>query len=83
MERRDLPPGGAIRQAATAGRRRCRALVMGKARGQWRRGRGDTKLQHFATICGGRSPQSVTGLTIHDIVISPRFPKLYFFSKAF
>jgi hypothetical protein len=43
----------------------------------------DTKLQHLAAIRGGRSAMPVTGLTIHDIVISPRFPKLYFFSKAF
>jgi hypothetical protein len=44
---------------------------------------GGTKLQHMTAIrrSGGATP--VTGLTIHDIVISPRFPKLYFFSNAF
>jgi hypothetical protein len=56
---------------------------MGKMGGQRWRGTVDAKLQHLATIRGGRSPPSVTGLTIHDIVISPRFPKPYFFSNAF
>jgi hypothetical protein len=42
-----------------------------------------THLQHLATIRSGRPPQSVTGLTIHDIVISPRFPSPIFCSKAF
>jgi len=79
----DLPPGRAIRQAAADNRRRCRDLVMGKEGGQRWRGTGDVKLQHLATIRRGRSPRSVTGLTIHDIVISPRFPKPYFFSNAF
>jgi hypothetical protein len=71
----DLPPGRVIPQAAADGRRRCRDLVMGKGGmergGQRWRGMGDAKLQHRATIRGGRSPPSVTGLTIHDIVISP------------
>jgi len=44
---------------------------------------GGTKLQQLATIRGGRSPRSVTGLTIHDNVISPRFPSPIFCSKAF
>jgi hypothetical protein len=44
---------------------------------------GGTKLQHLATIRGGRCPPSVTGLTIHDNVISPRFPSPIFCSKAF
>jgi len=48
--------------------------------GQRWRGMGDTKRQHLAAIRGGRSAMPVTGLTIHDIVISPRFPKPYFFS---
>jgi hypothetical protein len=56
---------------------------MGKVRGQRWRGMGDAKLQHLATIRDGRSPQSVTGLTIHDNVISPRFPSPIFCSKAF
>jgi len=43
----------------------------------------DTKLQHLAAIAGGRSAMAVTGLTIHDIVISPRFPTPNFFSNAF
>jgi len=43
----------------------------------------DTKLQHLAAIRSGCGRIAVTGLTIHDIVISPRFPKPYFFSKAF
>jgi len=42
-----------------------------------------TKLQHFIIIRGERIFRAVTGLTIHDIVISPRFPKPYFFSNAF
>jgi hypothetical protein len=42
-----------------------------------------TKLQHLAAIGRGRSVTAVTGLTIHDNVISPRFPKPYFFSNAF
>jgi len=71
----DLPPGRAIRQAAADGRRRCRDLVMGRLLmsmvGQRWRGLGGTQLQHLATIRGGRSPPSVTALTIHDIVISP------------
>jgi len=71
MEWCDLPPGRVIRQAAADGRRRCRDLVMGKGVGQRWRGMGDAKLQHLATIRGGRSAASVTGLTIHDIVISP------------
>jgi hypothetical protein len=83
MEWRDLPPRRAIRQAAADGRRGCRDLVMGKEGRRRRRGMGDTKLQHRATISGGRSPASVTGLTIHDNVISPRFPSPIFCSKAF
>jgi hypothetical protein len=83
MEWCDLPPGRAIPQAAADGRRRCRDLVMGKEDGQRWRGMDDAKLQHLATIRGGRSPQSVTGLTIHDIVISPRFPSPIFCSTAF
>jgi hypothetical protein len=83
MEWNDLPPGRAIRQAAADGRRRCRDLVMGKRGEQRWRGMGDAKLQHPATIRGGRSPPSVTGLTIHDIVMSSRFPSPIFFSKAF
>jgi hypothetical protein len=79
----DLPPGRAIRQAAADGRRRCRDLVMGKMAGQRWRGMGDAKRQQLAAIRGGRSAMPVTGLTIHDIVISPRFPKPYFFSNAF
>jgi hypothetical protein len=71
MEWRDLPPGRVIRQATADNRRRCRDLVMGKMGGQRWRGMGSTKLQHLAAIRGGRSPPSVTGLTIHDIVISP------------
>jgi hypothetical protein len=71
MEWRDLPPGRVIPQAAADGRRRCRDLVMGKEGGQRWRGTVDAKLQHLATIRGERSPPSVTGLTIHDIVISP------------
>ena len=59
-------------------RRRCRDLVMGKRRGQRARS-GGTKLQHLAAIRGGRSAMPVTGLTIHDIVISPRFPTADFF----
>ena len=82
----DLPPGRVIPQAAAEGRRRCRDLVMGK--GGWSgvgrvRGLSGAKLQHLATIRGGRSPRSVTGLTIHDNVISPRFPSPIFCSKAF
>jgi hypothetical protein len=46
------------------------------------RGHG-AKLQHLAAIRRSRAAMPVTGLTIHDIVISPRFPKLYFFSNAF
>jgi hypothetical protein len=42
-----------------------------------------TELQHLAAIGSGRSVTAVTALTIHDIVISPRFPKPYFFSNAF
>jgi hypothetical protein len=34
-------------------------------------------------ICGGRPAMAVTALTIHDIVISPRFPPPLFCSKAF
>jgi hypothetical protein len=83
MEWRDLPPGHAIRQAAAVGGGRCHAFVMGKRRGQRWYDRGGTKLQHFAANQGGRGAMPVTGLTIHDIVISPRFPKPYFFSKAF
>jgi len=83
MECVDLPPGRAIPQAAANGRRRCRDLVMGRRGGQRWRGMGDTKRQHLAVIRGGRSAMPVTGLTIHDIVISPRFPKPYFFSNAF
>jgi hypothetical protein len=79
----DLPPGRAIRQAAAEGRRRCRDLVMGTMGGQRWRGMGGTKRQHLAAIRGGRSAMPVTRLTIHDIVISPRFPKPYFFSNAF
>jgi hypothetical protein len=71
MECRDLPPGHAIPQAAVFGGERRRALVMGKARGRRWRGMGGTKLQHFATIGGGWTASPVTGLTIHDIVISP------------
>jgi hypothetical protein len=65
MERRDLPPGRPIPQASALSRRGCRDLVMD--------GRAvcGTKLQHLATIRGGRASPSVTGLTIHDIVISP------------
>ncbi|MEH2619023.1 hypothetical protein [Bradyrhizobium sp. AZCC 1620] len=44
---------------------------------------GGTELPHLATIRGGRSRPSVTGLTIHDNVISPRFPSPIFCSKAF
>jgi hypothetical protein len=56
---------------------------MGKVRGQRWRGMGNAERQHLATIRGGRSPRSVTGLTIHDNVISPRFPSPIFSSKAF
>jgi hypothetical protein len=56
---------------------------MGKQGGQRWRGTGDAKRQQLAAIRGGRSAMPVTGLTIHDIVISPRFPKPYFFSNAF
>jgi len=83
MECDDLPPGRAIPQAGANGRRRCRDLVMGRRGGQRWRGMGGTKRQHLAAIRGGRSAMPVTGLTIHDIVISPRFPKPYFFSNAF
>ena len=44
---------------------------------------GCAKLQHLATIRGGRIAQAVTALTINDIVISPRFPSPIFCSKAF
>jgi hypothetical protein len=83
MEWCDLPPGCPIPQAAADGHRRCRDLVMGKRVGQRWRGMGDTELQHLATIRGGRSLPSVTGLTIHDNVISPRFPSPIFCSNAF
>jgi hypothetical protein len=56
---------------------------MGRRRGQRAGSPFDTKLQHLATIRGGRIAMAVTGLTIHDIVISPRFPSPIFCSKAF
>jgi hypothetical protein len=71
MERCDLPPGPAIRQAATVDGGRCRALVMGREQVQRWRGMGGTKLQHFAANQGEQGAMPVTGLTIHDIVISP------------
>jgi hypothetical protein len=83
MEWRDLPPSRLIPQAAALGLRGCRDLVMGKRGGQRWRGMGDAKLQHLATIRGGRIAMAVTWLTIHDIVISPRFPSPIFCSKAF
>jgi len=67
----DLPPGHAIPQAAAAGGERCHAFVMGKLQGRRWHGRGGTKLQHFAANESGRGATRVTGLTIHDIVISP------------
>jgi hypothetical protein len=83
LEWRDLPPGRSIPQAFARQRRRCRGLVMGRRRGQVLRDGGGTKLQHLAAIRGGRIRMAVTGLTIHDIVISPRFPSPIFSSKAF
>jgi hypothetical protein len=44
---------------------------------------GGTKLQHLAAFSGGARAMAVTGLTIHDIVILPRFPSPSFCSKAF
>jgi len=70
MEWCNLPPGHAIPQGAADGSGRCRALVMGEADGRRCRGMG-TKLQHFIIIRGERIFRAVTGLTIHDIVISP------------
>jgi hypothetical protein len=55
----------------------------GQGGGQAPRGWSGTKLQHLAAIRGGRIHMAVTGLTIHDIVISPRFPSPIFSSKAF
>jgi hypothetical protein len=83
MEWRDLPPGRAIPQAPVDP-----ALALSRSRdGQavWAgcRGRAGTELQHFAAIRGGRIAQAVTALTIHDIVISPRFPSSIFYGKAF
>jgi len=68
---RDLPPAVPIRQAAADLGGRCRDLVMGKAGAQRWRSVGGTKLQHLGAIRGGRRAMAVTGLTIHDIVISP------------
>jgi len=70
MERCDLPPGPAMRQAAADGGGRCRALVMGEADGQRCRGMGrqTATLRHNPP---GAVFRAVTGLTIHDIVISP------------
>jgi hypothetical protein len=56
---------------------------MGKAGAQRWRSVGGTKLQHLGAIRGGRRAMAVTGLTIHDIVILPRFPPPIFCSKAF
>ena len=67
MEWRDLPPGRPIPQAAATGRRRCRDLVMGRRGGQRWRGMGDAKLQHLATIRGGRSR------SVGDRVNHPRY----------
>jgi hypothetical protein len=62
MEWRDLPPGGAIRQGHGS------PLPMSRSRdGQV----GGTQLQHPAAFCRGRRAMAVTGLTIHDNVISP------------
>jgi hypothetical protein len=59
---------------------------MGKGlRRAWAGGRGPSE-QNCNTspqICGGRRAMAVTALTIHDIVISPRFPSPIFCSKAF
>jgi hypothetical protein len=44
---------------------------MGRAQVQRWRGMGGTKLQHFAANQGEQAAMPVTGLTIHDIVISP------------
>jgi hypothetical protein len=55
----------------------------GQGGAQWWRSVGGTKLQHPGAIRGGRRAMAVTALTIHDIVISPRFPSPIFCSKAF
>jgi hypothetical protein len=78
MEWNDLPPAGAIPQAPVRGQGRYRGQVMGARRGQASRDRRDTKLQHSFAIAGGWAAISVTPAVIHDIVISPRFPKPYF-----
>ena len=75
--------GAIFLPAVRSRKRRPTAPAMSRSRdgqGAWAAAArsGGTKLQHFATIRGGRSAMPVTGLTIHDIVISPRFPKPYF-----
>jgi hypothetical protein len=67
MEWCDLPPGPAIRQAFVDA-----ALAVLRSGGGLGSGAGlGTKLQHFAANHGGWAAMPVTGLTIHDIVISP------------
>jgi hypothetical protein len=44
---------------------------------------GGTKRQHLVAIRGGRRAMAVTPPGIHDNVISPRFPRPIFCSKAF
>jgi len=63
----------------------CRDLVMASG-AAWAGGRVGPSEQNCNTspqICGGRRAMAVTALTIHDIVISPRFPPPIFCSKAF
>jgi hypothetical protein len=83
MEWNDLPPPGPIPQAPAQRGCKCRGHVMGGRRGQACCDRRDTKLQHSSAIAGGWAAITVTPPAIHDIVISPRFPKPYIFSKAF
>jgi hypothetical protein len=44
---------------------------------------GDTKLQHSATIGGGRVARAVTAMGINDKLIPDRFPAPIFCSKTF
>jgi len=81
LEWRDLPPVGLIPQAPTKYRRR-RDPVTGEAcwqgGGQGLGPPSDTKLQHFATICGGWAANSVTLRGIHANVTSEGFPALLY-----
>jgi hypothetical protein len=77
MEWRDLPPGGLIPQHQTKPGPRGRDLVMGGPK--W----GDTKLQHSATIGGGRAANAVTALGKRDNFNLERLSSQFLFSNVF